>query len=214
MQHDLVGSLLSVGGVSLAPVVADRVSEDVSGTVEGTGSDRASDGRVTLETVLGVLIPEVEGAVAAGCAESSVDGVEGDGVDGVDVADVALAGWCLAVALEGEVGGGVLLFDVLNGATTFDGTDGETGGIGKAADYPRLPLEGGLHGLVKLGRLVQVDDVDVAICGTDDEKLVLDIHRVNAFLALHACDWCLLPDIPVLHRLIPRSGDQQWRSAL
>ena len=91
--------------------------------------------------------------------------------------------------------------------------DSEARSIGEAADYPRLPLQGGLHGLVEFGRLVEVDDVDVAVCGTDDQQLVLDVHGVDAFLALDRGDWCRLTQIPVFDGLVPRAGDQEWLAA-
>lgn len=78
MQHDLVRQLLCIGRVALAPVVADGVCENVPCAVEGSAGDGAPDGRIALETVLRVLIPEVEGAVTASGAEGTVDGVEGD----------------------------------------------------------------------------------------------------------------------------------------
>lgn len=53
--------------------------------------------------MFGVLVPEMEGAVATGGAEGAVFGVEGDGVYGVDFGDVALGGVGLAVAFEGKV---------------------------------------------------------------------------------------------------------------
>lgn len=133
--------------------------------------------------MLGVLIPEVEGTVTAGGAEGAVDGVEGDGVDGVDVVDIALRS--LTVALETEVVGGVLVLDILDRTAALDTADGEASGSREAADYSRLPLEGRLHGLVEFGGVFEVDDVDVAVCGADHEKFVLDIHGVNTLLALH-----------------------------
>jgi hypothetical protein len=74
--------------------------------VEVCATDAAADFGVALETVLGILVPEVECAVAAGSAEGAVDGVEGDGVDRVDVGYVASVGGVLAMALEREVGAG------------------------------------------------------------------------------------------------------------
>ena len=56
--------------------------------------------------MLGVTVPEVERAVAAGGAEGTVLRVEGNGVDGVDVGDVARVGGCLPMAFEGEVRAG------------------------------------------------------------------------------------------------------------
>lgn len=103
MQHDLIHRLRRIARVPFAPVITDRVRENGAGPVETGGADRAADLGVALKAVFGVLVPEVEGAVAAGGAEGTVDGVEVDGVDGVDVGDVAAGGWGLAVAFEGEV---------------------------------------------------------------------------------------------------------------
>lgn len=67
-------------------------------------ADASANLRVTLQTVLGVLVPEVEGAVATGGAESTMDRVEGNRVDRVDVGLIAGVGCVLTMALEGEVG--------------------------------------------------------------------------------------------------------------
>lgn len=103
MQHDLVRVLLRVMRVALAPIVADCVGEDVAVAVELCRRDGSADLRVPLEPMLGVLVPEVEGAVATGGAKGAVLGMEGDGVDRVNFGDVALGGVVLAVAFEGEV---------------------------------------------------------------------------------------------------------------
>lgn len=71
--------------------------------VEVGAADATTDLGVALQTVLGVLVPEVECAVATGCAEGAVDGVEGNGVDRVDVGHITGVGCVLAMALEGEV---------------------------------------------------------------------------------------------------------------
>jgi hypothetical protein len=110
VQLDLNGILGRVSAKALAPVVANRVGEDVAFAREACGGDGAADLGVALEAMLCVLVPEVEGAVGAGGAEGAVLRVEGDGVDGVDFGHVALGGVLLAVAFEGEVeagGGGV-----------------------------------------------------------------------------------------------------------
>lgn len=101
VEHDLVGVVLAVGHVALAPVVADGVREDGAARVEGGRRDAAADVRVPLEPVLRVLVPEVERAVATGRAEGPVLRVERDVVDGVHLGRVALGR--VAVALEGEV---------------------------------------------------------------------------------------------------------------
>lgn len=103
MQHDLVRQSSVVVRISLAPIIRHGVCEDAARAVEVCRADGAADFGVAFQTVLGVFVPEMEGAVATGCAESSVLGVEGDGVDGVDVCDVALVGDVLAVTLETEV---------------------------------------------------------------------------------------------------------------
>lgn len=104
MQHHLGRVVGGVTLVPLGPVVADGVGKDVTRLVEGGRGDAAADLRVALEAVLGVLVPEVERAVATGRAEGAVDRVERDVVDRVDIGDVALG--LVAVALEGEVQAG------------------------------------------------------------------------------------------------------------
>ena len=104
MQHDLVRRLRRIDRVPFAPIITHGIRKDISLAVEGRGRDGAADFGIALEAMLGVLVPEVEGAVAASGAEGAMFGVEGNGVDGVDLTDVALAGGGLAVAFEGEVG--------------------------------------------------------------------------------------------------------------
>ena len=203
VQHDLVSQLLGVGRVAFAPVIADGVCEDVAAAVESGAGDGAAHGGVSLETVLGVFIPEVERAVTAGGAERTMDRVEGDGVNGEDVVDFPLG---LTMALKAEVGAGVLLFDILDSTAALDAADGEPCGVGEAADNPRLPLEGGLHGLVEFGGVVEVDDVDVPVSGADHEELVLDVHGVDPLLTLHSRNWGRLSQIPVFDSLVPRAG--------
>jgi len=104
MQHNLIHRLRRIARVPLTPIIAHRIGENRAVPIESRRADGAPDLRVALEPVLGVFVPEVEGAVAAGGAEGTVDGVEGDGVDGEDVGDVAAAGDVLPVTFEGEVG--------------------------------------------------------------------------------------------------------------
>lgn len=104
MQHDLVGRLRGVAGVAFAPVVADGVREDGARVVEGRGRDRSAHLRIPLEAMLGILVPEVKGAVGAGCAEGAMHWVEGDGVDAVYVRHIACRRRRLSVTFEGKVG--------------------------------------------------------------------------------------------------------------
>lgn len=102
MQHDLVRVSRRIVLIALAPVIANRVRKDRAVLVECRCCDAAPNFGVALETVLGVLVPEMEGSVGTGGAEGAVDRVEGDVVDGVTFGD--LVGGRVAVALEGEVG--------------------------------------------------------------------------------------------------------------
>lgn len=70
-----------------------------------------------------------------------------------------------------------------------------------------------MHGLVEFGRGVEVDDVDVAVCSSDDEELVFDVHCIHALLALDRGDWGLLSQVPVLDGLVPRACDEEGRTA-
>ena len=63
MQHDLGRILLVVTLESLRPVVANGVGEDGSVLVERGGGDASTDVGVSLQTVLGILVPEVERTV-------------------------------------------------------------------------------------------------------------------------------------------------------
>jgi hypothetical protein len=106
VQFELDWVLWRIPGEALAPVVAYGVGKDVAVPGEGGCSDAASNLGVALETVLGVFVPEVEGAVATSCAEGAVLRVEGDCVDRVNFGHVARIGVLLAVALEREVEAG------------------------------------------------------------------------------------------------------------
>jgi hypothetical protein len=103
MKLDLDGVVLRVATKTLAPVVTDGVGKDVSVFAEACCDDAAADLGVSLETVLGVLVPEVEGTVGASGGEGAVLWVERNGVHGVDLRDVAVGGVLLAMALEGKV---------------------------------------------------------------------------------------------------------------
>lgn len=145
----------------------------------------------------------MESAVAAGSTEGAVLWMEGDIVDRVDIGDVALRR--VTVTLEGEIAGSVLFFDVLNCAAAFNGTNGKSRCIRKTAHDAGLPLERALQGLVELEGIGEVDDVDVAVCGADDEQVVANIHSVDTFLRSDGANGRRASGIPVLDRLIPRT---------
>jgi len=91
--------------VTLAPIVADRVREDGTVLVECRCCDAASDVRVALETVLGVLVPKVECSIGTSSAECAMNGMERNIVDGIDIGDAVGGG--VAVTLEREVGAAI-----------------------------------------------------------------------------------------------------------
>jgi len=193
MEHDLIRRLLGVEVVAFAPVVANSVGEDVAGTVEARRADGASNFWVSFQSVFGVLVPEMECSVAACCAEGTVDGVEADGVNGEDIANVAVVGWCLAMALETEVVAGILVVDVLNSTAALYTAHRKASTIAKSTDHTCLPFEGRLNGFEEGGGVLEVDDVDPAFCGANDEHLVTaNVHGVDALFGIDCCNGRLL----------------------
>lgn len=83
MQHHLKGIARCVLLVALAPVVADGIGENVARLAERRSRNAAPNFGISLETVLGVLVPEVKCAIRSGSAESSVDRMERDVIHGV-----------------------------------------------------------------------------------------------------------------------------------
>jgi hypothetical protein len=56
----LVGIVRCVDGVTLAPIIADSVGENVTSFVESSRGDRTADRWVSFESVFGDSIPEVK----------------------------------------------------------------------------------------------------------------------------------------------------------
>ena len=207
MQHNLARILARIERVPLAPIITNGISENIPRAIEICRADAPAHLRIAFETVFGVFVPEVEGAVAAGGAEGAVHGVEADGVDGEDVASVVDG--IAAVAFEAEVVALVFVVDVLDGAAAFDTADREARAICKRADGSRLPFQRRLHCLVEVCRVLEVHDLDPAVCGADYEHFVAaHVHAVDAFFALYAGDWCGLPEVPVFDHLVPAAGDE------
>lgn len=76
MQHHLDGVVLSAVLVALAPVIAHGVRKNAAVLVEGRGGDAATYVGIALETVLGVLVPEVESTIGARSRKRAMDRVE------------------------------------------------------------------------------------------------------------------------------------------
>ena len=147
----------------------------------------------------------MECAIGTCCAKGTVYRVETYCVDGVDVADVAGIWGGLTVTFEAEIGRGVFLLNVLDRAAPFYRADCVSRRICEASDYPCLPFERGLLGLVEFCGFIEVHNVDVAVRCADDEKLILGVDAVDAFLTVHRGDGVGLPEIPVFDGLVPAS---------
>lgn len=91
----------------------------------------------------------------------------------------------------------------MNSASSFDGANGEAGRICEAAHDPCLPLERTGDGLVDGCGVREVDHVDVALGGCDDEQLILDVHAVDALLARQSTDGLGTLEVPELDGLVP-----------
>lgn len=69
-----------------------------------------------------------------------------------------------------------------------------------------------MHCFVDFCWFLKVYDVDVAVCGGDDEQLIFDIHAVYALLTIQRGDWGRLSQVPVLDCLVPGPGHEDGGS--
>lgn len=107
------------------------------------------------------------------------------------------------IAWEGEDVRRILILHVLNGASTLDRANSKTLRVVEAAHHAGLPFERALHRLVELAGILQVDDVDVTISGSDHEQVVAHIHGIDTFLSLHSSGRVRGAEVPVLDLLVP-----------
>lgn len=205
MQHHLIRVLRRVPAHRLRPVIADGVREHFPITVEVGGRDGPADLGVSLEFSFLHRVPEVEGAVGPGGGEDAVHRVDGDAVDGVCL---GFAIDCLPRAFEGVVAAGVLA-DEHDGAAAFDAAARERVRRGEAGEGASLEAETGHFRLENRVWFAEVDDVEVAIGGTDDKHLVARRHCRHSVLALHCRQRRRRAQIPVLHRLVPGPRHEQ-----
>eukprot|EP00327_Prymnesium_parvum_P045736 CAMPEP_0205865414 /NCGR_PEP_ID=MMETSP1083-20121108/7874_1 /ASSEMBLY_ACC=CAM_ASM_000430 /TAXON_ID=97485 /ORGANISM="Prymnesium parvum, Strain Texoma1" /LENGTH=234 /DNA_ID=CAMNT_0053227351 /DNA_START=252 /DNA_END=954 /DNA_ORIENTATION=+ len=200
MQHQVVGAWVVVLG-ALGPVVRHCVREDGAVAVERADGDGHRRLVERLEPLPRVLVPEVVRAVGAGGGERAEGGVEGDAVDGVDVL-------VLAVALEGEVLGAVVLVDVVDGDAPFDRADAVALLVGEASHTAALVLEGRGDGAVDGRGVGQVDDDHPAVGDAHDEQRVAHVHAVRALGLLEDAEG--LGDLPSQY-LTVRSHEEVTR---
>lgn len=91
----------------------------------------------------------------------------------------------------------------MNGASSFDGADGEASRICEAAHNSCLPLERAGDGLVDGCGVGEVDHVDVTLGGCYDKQLILNVHAVDALLASQSTNGLGALEIPELNSLVP-----------
>jgi hypothetical protein len=106
----------------------------------------------------------------------------------------------------------VFLLNILDSTSSLDTTHRKARLVWEATDNSCLPLQWTLESLVKLCRLVQTDDIDIAIRGANHQKFSLHIHGVNSLLALYCSYRCLLSQVPVLYGFVPRTSNQHLSS--
>lgn len=97
----------------------------------------------------------------------------------------------------------------MDGAAAFDGADCEARCVREAADDSSLPFERTRDGLVYLARIVQVNNVYMALGCRNNEQGVLDVHAVHTLLALQLADGVFAGQVPVLDSLVPRARGQK-----
>jgi hypothetical protein len=224
MQLDLDRILCIIASIALTPIIADRICKYIASPTEPGGSNAATNLRVAFETVLCVLVPEVECAVGAGGAKGAVDGVEGYCVYRVDFCNVALRGVGLAVAFEGEVKAveiistccvvgedgenipSILILNILNRAPSLNTPHREPRRVAKAAHNPCLPLQRARNCFVDLCWIAQVHHVNVALRCRYNEQVAVDVHAVHALTRIECTDRLRALQVPKLDRLVPRAG--------
>lgn len=106
---------------------------------------------------------------------------------------------------------GVLLLNILDSTSSFDTSNRKSGSVSEAANNPGLPLQRTLECLVELRGVAEVDDIDIPICSSNDQEVLLHIQGIDSFLTLYSRNSCRLAQVPVLDRLVPRSSNNHRR---
>lgn len=68
-----------------------------------------------------------------------------------------------------------------------------------------------MHSLVEFRGFVEIDNIDVAICGADDEEVVLAVDGVDAVLTVYCCDGVGGSQVPVFDGFVPGACYEDWR---
>lgn len=65
-----------------------------------------------------------------------------------------------------------------------------------------------MNGFEEFVGVAEVDDVDVSVGTTNDEKLISDIHGVNSILTIQCRNRIVGSEVPVFDLLIPGSSNE------
>lgn len=127
-QEDVVLLLRVVELVTLGPIVARRVGEDVPVVVEAARGDGLVQLFRRLQLGPGVFVPETEPAIGANGGQSAVYRMEGDGVYGINVLGGGRVCPIGPVTFKCKVVfGWIRGVDVMDGNSTFDASQSKTG---------------------------------------------------------------------------------------
>lgn len=102
VEEDIILLLWIVKFVSLGPVVADRVGEDLTITIETTSSNRLLHLLRSLELRPGVFIPERKSTIGTCCGQCAVHRVKFDVIHCVNVL-IGLIGSIGTMTLKGKI---------------------------------------------------------------------------------------------------------------
>ncbi|KAH3685777.1 hypothetical protein WICPIJ_003240 [Wickerhamomyces pijperi] len=80
MQSDHILTRLSTVLMALTPVITQGNGVDVTGSVEGTCSNRSLQRWEPLQSMSGVLIPEMEATIRTSSGKGTIARVNSDGV--------------------------------------------------------------------------------------------------------------------------------------
>src|SRR2546429_5291221 len=103
MQHHFIHVLRSICSVSLTPVIASCVCENIAIAIKCSRRNGRSNTRVPLEPMLSIFIPKVECAIRTCSAKGAMYRMEADSVHRIDVCGVTRVGKSFAMTFEGEV---------------------------------------------------------------------------------------------------------------
>jgi hypothetical protein len=78
-----------------------------------------------------------------------------------------------------------LIFDVLNGTSSFDAADGKPIAVREARHHSGLEFEGTDECFVDSVWRGEVEDGNVSVCCADDEELILGVHRIRSLRQCH-----------------------------